>query len=370
MSNANNPNAFKNWISPELLEKMARALSRVHPGFRERELVGISKKLGPLELKDRVRLVAATLRELLPPDYPAALAILLRAAESPDLKGFGLWPFTELVQSHGLQHFDESMRALHFLTQKFTAEFAVRPFLIRYPEETLALLSGFARDPSHHVRRWVSEGTRPRLPWGERLAALIADPTPSLRLLEELKYDPELYVRKSVANHLNDISKDHPALVVRTLARWIREAPAAEREKIAWIARSATRTLVKKGDEAALDLLGVARDAQVKARKLRLNQAAFRVDDTLELRFEIESESAGDQKLVIDYAIHFVRANGERGPKVFKLKTFMLGAGERVEITKRHPLRAITTRTYYPGEHLLEIQVNGRIRLRKAWELR
>lgn len=369
MAKAENPNAFKNWIGPRLLETMARELARAHPGFPERKLTGIAKQLGPLELKDRIRLVAATLRELLPPDYPAALAVLLRAAESPDLKGFGLWPFTELVQSCGLEHFDASMKALYILTQKFTSEFAVRPFLIRYPEETLALLGQWTRDPSPHVRRWVSEGTRPRLPWGERLQALIVDPAPTLRLLDELKYDPELYVRKSVANHLNDIAKDHPAVVVRTLGQWIRGAPEAERDKIAWIARAALRTLIKKGDPTALELLGVARDAPVRARNLRLNQQSFRMNDVIELSFVIQSDSPSDQKLVVDYVIHHAGANGARRPKVFKLKTFVLRAGERVELTKRHALRPITTRTYHPGEHLLEIQINGRIRLRKAWEL-
>jgi 3-methyladenine DNA glycosylase AlkC len=369
MANADNPKAFKHWISPALLAKMARVIASAYPTFRARALTGLSKQLGPLELKDRVRLVSATLRELLPPDYPAALAVLLEAAESPELKGFDFWPFTEFVQAYGLMHFDESMRALHLLTQKFTSEFAVRPFLIRYPEETLALLGRHTRDPSPHVRRWISEGTRPRLPWGERLHALVADPAPTLRLLDELKYDPELYVRTSVANHLNDIAKDHPAVVVRTLGQWTRAAPAAERDKIAWIARRALRTLIKKGDPAALELLGVAPDAAVRARGLRLNQARFRMNEVIELRFVIQSESESDQKLVVDYLIHHAGANGARGPKVFKLKTFVLGAGERVEITKKHALRPITTRTYYPGEHLLEIQINGRIRLRKAWEL-
>jgi 3-methyladenine DNA glycosylase AlkC len=364
---ADNPNAFKHWIGDVLLGRLAGEIDRAKPGLDTRRLTALTPQLAPLELKDRVRLVRDTLREILPPRYPQALTILLKVARQPALKGFDLWPITEFVQAYGLGDFDRSLQALHQLTQRFTAEFALRPFLRQHHARTFAVLERWARDTNHHVRRAASEGSRPRLPWGERVPALIEDPRPGLAVLEILRFDPELYVRKSVANHLNDISKDHPAVVVATLRRWQREAGAPQRAHVQWTVRHALRGLIKQGHPGALRMIGASHRADVAVRDFTLTRKRLRVGDTLHFTLAVESTSTSPQRVVVDYILHFVNASGSHGVKVFKLKTFELPGKGRVELSKSHSLKPITTRTYYPGEHRLQIQVNGTVKHDVSW---
>lgn len=366
---AENPNAFKLWIGRPLLAKLAAALNRAHPETNTRALQRLAPRLEPLELKDRVRLVRDTFREILPPDYPRALDILLDAARDPSLKGFDFWPFTEFVQTYGLEHFDRSMAALHLLTQRFTAEFAVRPFLRHEPTRTFARMQEWAADPNHHVRRCASEGTRPRLPWGERVPALIENPAPGLAVIETLRFDPELYVRRSVANHLNDVAKDHPRLVCETLRRWRAECPPEQSPAFEALLKHALRGLVKRGDREALALIGVGTRTRVDASNLTLARSRVEVGGTLQFEVTVASTARAAQKVVVDYVIGFRKANGQESTKVFKLKTFELPAQGRITLVKRHSLRPITTRVYYPGAHRLAIQVNGAIVAERRWHL-
>jgi 3-methyladenine DNA glycosylase AlkC len=223
-------------------------------------------------------------------------------------------------------------------------------------------------DPSHHVRRAASEGSRPRLPWGERVVSLVEDPDPGLTVLEALRFDPEVYVRRSVANHLNDVSKDHPDRVIETLRRWRRECPAEHLRHLEWIVRHALRGLIKRGHPEALAFIGAA-PARVRAGALVLDAPRVRVGDHLEFTFTLVSTSDSAQKLVVDYMISFLNARGALSRKVFKLKTFELPARGRITLAKRHAMRPITTRVYYPGAHHLAIQVNGVVVLSRRWHL-
>lgn len=354
--------AFKNWMNAELVKKISNHIRHHYPEFNSKKFEELSKKLHALELKARTRLIAQNLQEHLPADYSKALRILLLAAEKPKsataaLKGFDLWPFTEFIQLHGLKNAEESLEALTVLTQKFTSEFAVRPFLIHHTELSLKYLNDLTDHPVHHVRRWVSEGTRPRLPWGEQLPHFIKDPTPTLKLLEKLKYDDELYVRKSVANHLNDISKDNPETTIKTLTRWKKDAPKEHQEKIDWITRHALRGLIKKGDPKALKLIGVNTEMNLKIRDFKVDKKSIKVGDKIHFEFEIESKHKG--MAVIDYVIHYRKARGESG-KVFKLTTKNLKPKEQVHIKKSHSFKPVTTRVLYPGTHHVEILANGK----------
>jgi 3-methyladenine DNA glycosylase AlkC len=207
-----NPNAFKLLIGESLINKYFKS-SQLTP----KEIKRIKNELLKLELKPRVRLIARELKKTLPSDYRKALKVLMKITREQKLTGFELWPATEFIQAHGLDDIDESLEALYELTQKFTAEFGIRPFINTHGDVIYKKLAKWKSDPSEHVRRWLSEGTRPRLPWGEKLQAAVRDPESGLRILEHLKFDASLYVRKSVGNHLNDIAKDHPELVVETL---------------------------------------------------------------------------------------------------------------------------------------------------------
>jgi 3-methyladenine DNA glycosylase AlkC len=362
-----NESAFKNLISPAVVEDLAREIAHVDPTFNRKGFLTVSKELPPLELKARVLAITSALRENLPSDYRKSVKILVDVLERGKLSGFSLWPFSEYIGQFGLEHFDESMDAMYVLTEKFTSEFAVRPFFLKDTAKTLRYFTKWATDPNHHVRRWVSEGSRPLLPWGARLPEFVKDPRPTLKLLERLKYDEELYVRKSVANHLNDISKSHPKLVLETLRTWQKSAPTKHEAKIAWIKRHALRTLIKKGDPGALRLMGVTGEARIRMSPLSLAKEKLKLGEKLEFHFEVRSTAAKRQKLVIDYVIHFVKANGELSPKVYKLKSIDLDPGEKIGIAKNHSLRPITTKVYHSGLHRVSIQVNGKVFSEKKW---
>ncbi len=368
--NEDKPSAFKHWINESVVNTLATALSKVSKDFNQHEFRKISKELPPLELKARVQLLSQALYQHLPKEFPQSSKLLLKSLEHGKLSGFMLWPYTEYIQSYGLAHRQKSLEALAQITELFTAEFAVRPFLKKYTHETLGFLLNCAGDSNVHLRRWSSEGSRPRLPWGERLDVFIQNPRLTLPILEELKYDEELYVRKSVANHLNDIAKDHPSVVLQVLAQWKKQAPDQHKEKIDWITRHSLRTLIKKGNPHALKLMGVSAESKVKVEKLALTSPVVAMGKNLEFQFKISSQSSKKQKLIVDYIIYHQKVGGKLTPKVFKLKTFELGPKESLLVQKKHSFKPVTTRKYYPGAHRIEIQVNGKIFAKKDWVLR
>jgi 3-methyladenine DNA glycosylase AlkC len=359
--------AFKNWISPEVVKLLGSELSAVYPEFNQKKFIKLSAKLAPLELKARVRLIAQELTTLLPTDYPEALKVIIEVIERDKLSGFSLWPFSEFMGTQGLEHFEESLGAMSVLTQKFTSEFAVRPFFLKDPHLVLKSFESFARHSNHHVRRWVSEGSRPLLPWGEKIPLFVREPKHTLPLLELLRYDDELYVRKSVANHLNDISKHHPAVLVATLSLWKKNCPIEHKPKIDWITRHALRTLIKKGDPAAMKLLGVKSSAQVRIQEFSLSKKSYRLGEGIGVKLELRSTTKTTQKLVVDYCIHFVKANGSLSKKVYKWKTFELKGHETQQLLKTHSLRKITTLKFYSGVHKLSVQINGQELASREW---
>lgn len=354
-----NPRAFKHAIDEAVVERYAAALAGPGfdaSGFRRAALDGLSER----ELKDRVTHVADCLFRAFGGDFRVGLGRLLdmlaasEAAPDDALAEMAFWPMAQFVEDHGLSHFDVAVPAMKQITRRFSCEFAVRPFLVHHPERMLAEMQAWARDPDVHVRRNASEGLRPRLPWGARLRAFVDDPGPVLEVLEILRDDPELYVRRSVANCLNDIAKDHPDRVMAVLERWNREPG----EHTAWITQRALRTLVKAGHPRALAILGFG-PPKVRIDDLRTDAGTYVVGDTAVLSFTLVSTTDTAQQLVVDYRVHFVKANGTRSPKVFKLTTLTLGPGERRELTRRQHLRPITTRRYHAGTHLVDVQVNG-----------
>ncbi|MBE2220044.1 MAG: DNA alkylation repair protein [Anaerolineae bacterium] len=358
---------FKDNLNSDLARSFGAQIQQAYPEFDASGFAAqIAPQLPPLELKERVAVFTEALHDYLPPDYAEAIDILLaifggenapEAGLFKETNGWAYWSIAYFVERYGLDDFDTSLAAMPTITKHFSCEFAIRPFLAAYPAQTLAVLDGWVSDPSPHVRRLVSEGTRPRLPWGMHLTQFIADPTPTLALLAKLKDDESEYVRRSVANHLNDITKDNPALAIAALQRWNEGEPSQE---IQWITRHALRSLVKAGDPEALALLGFGA-AQVSLSAFSITPDAIAMGDTLELTFTLHSQSETEQKLVVDYVIHFVKANGKTSPKVFKLKTAVLPPQQTFTIQKKHTIKPITTRRYYPGEHPVEIQVNGKI---------
>ena len=364
-----NPSAFKHWFNEELVLRLSNSLKKAYPAFNAKKFNEVAKKLPAFEMKPRVHLIRDAMWAELPQDYLKALPILLKSAELGNLKGFDLWPFTEFIQQHGLDHVEESLNALYVLTSKFTAEFAVRPFLVKHPKKTFSTLKKWTADKNEHIRRWASEGTRPRLPWGMKLHASIVDPTPGLEILEKIKFDDSLYVRKSIANHLNDIAKDHPDLVIETLKSWQKKVTAKDKAKLDWITKQALRTLIKQGYPKALEVMGFGGKAEVKLGELKLNKKKFTEKDILTFELEMISKSAKAQTLAIDYIIHYQKAGNKLSPKVFKLKVLELKPKEAFILKKNHSLKPVTTRKHYAGLHKLEIQINGKVLATAEWHL-
>jgi 3-methyladenine DNA glycosylase AlkC len=311
------------------------------------------------ELKQRIRHITVVLHDLLPEDYRAALDVLCQAM--PAVEGIVQWVFTDYVEVYGLDDWEASIPVLEAFTQRMSAEFAIRPFIVRYPERTLAQMLAWAGHEDAEVRRLASEGCRPRLPWGIRLQDLVADPSPILPILERLKDDESESVRRSVANNLNDISKDHPAVVLDLLRRWQAGAADDARSQVRWITGHALRTLVKQGHPEALELLGYGSAGEIAMHNLAVEPQSIHIGEQVTLSFDVESLAEEPLNLMIDYVVYHMRANGQLSPKVFKLTKRTIQPGEVLHIEKVHSFAPVTTRKYYPGEHAIEPKINGRL---------
>ncbi|TPP11775.1 DNA alkylation repair protein [Rhizobium glycinendophyticum] len=352
------PEALKHLIGAGTARDTADALARAWEPFdRAGFLADILPVIDGLELLQRGQCIADALRRHLPDDFAAAAKILhacLPSQERAALSGWALLSFNQYIATHGGGHLETALDLLKALTPHFTGEFGIRPFIAREQDRALALISGWVTDPDHHVRRLASEGTRPRLPWAMRLPALVRDPSPILPILEALVDDQEDYVRRSVANSLNDIAKDHPDLVADFVERHI---AGASKDRL-WLLRHASRTLIKKGHGKALANFGYEPLQDVTAM-LELRQDGVAFPGELGFRIELENTGASMRTVLLDYAIHHQKKDGSLTPKVFKGNTLTLAPGQTATIDKRHALRPITTRVYHSGRHRLEILLNG-----------
>lgn len=333
-------------------------LQQVQPGYES------------LELMARGQRIAHALQAHLPQDVPRALGVLvdsmdpsmgIDAAGEPDAgdrpySAFLYLPHSIYIGTHGLPHFEAAMAAQHALTQRFTAEFSIRPYLLHHQGATLARLRDWAQDDNAHVRRLVSEGTRPRLPWAPRLPAFQNNPQLALPLLDALKDDPSSYVRRSVANHLGDIAKDHPELAVGTARTWLQGAPAPREALV----RHGLRFLIKRSDAGALDALGVGHVVALDVRAARVLPARARIGDKVRIEVELHNPTPQSQRVLADLKVHYVKAHGGAAPKVFKLQTLNIPPGATVAVGKTLSLQQMTTRTHYPGAHQVELVLNGR----------
>lgn len=352
---------LKNHFGTPVVRRLGEEIAAVYRRF-DREAFERDALHGfeALELLDRGRHLGRILQRHLPSDYRAALDVLLatlpeKREPAGGMASFYYMPHTEFVRQFGLASVVASLRALHALTQVFTGEFAIRPFLEAHPELVLERLHDWTRDPNEHVRRLVSEGTRSRLPWAPRLRVFAADPAPVVALLELLRDDPSLYVRRSVANNLNDIGKDHPARLTAIAAAWM-DGSSPDRQ---WIVRHALRSAVKKGDPGALAVLGFGTKVSLRVIAQSIVPARPRMGGKVVIAVTIENPTRRAQKAVVDLAVNFVKANGGTSPKVFKLANLSLAAGESAALRKTISLADLTTRRHYPGKHPIGLQING-----------
>ncbi len=353
------PEPLKNMVDREVVEDIARRFVAADQTFDGASFVGdLMAEIADLELKPRIEAIARRIEAGLDTSYRDALGTVVAVATAePAIGGFAAWPLCTFVEVFGVDDPEASLPAMEHLTKRASCEFAIRPFLRDHWDLAYAQLLAFTEHEDEAVRRLPSEGTRPRLPWGAGVPRLKRDPGPGLTLIERLRHDPSETVRRSVANHLNDVSKDHPATVVETINRWVAEDPPVDKK----LASHALRTLVKQGDAGALEALGFTTDAAVTVDGFSVSPRIVEMGDRLELEVRLRSAASEVQRLVVDFVIHHVNASGGLSPKVFKWATVDLQPGEETVLTKRRPIQHASTRTYYAGRHVVELLVAGSV---------
>lgn len=346
------PEPLKNMFNHASLSELASSVKSVYRPFQTDEFLNsiFDETWDTLELKARCRKITVSLGAYLPAEYTKALTILEKAAVRFPFAVF----FPDFVEVYGQDecNWDFSMNALERTTQYWSAEFAVRPFIIKDEARMMAQMHGWSRHENEHVRRLASEGCRPLLPWGQVLVKFKKDPAPILPILEQLKTDSSPYVRKSAANNLNDISKTHPELVITLAKNWY-----GENEYTDWIIRHGCRTLLKKGNREVLALLGYDDTTSVEVQDFTLDTASVSIGEELSFSFTISAKSA--TKVRLEYGIDYVKSNGKRNRKIFQISKITIKEGERKLYTKKHSFANVSVRKHYPGTHSIVLIMNG-----------
>ncbi|MFY9152654.1 MAG: DNA alkylation repair protein [Prolixibacteraceae bacterium] len=348
------PEKLKNILIPdEQVFKLAQEIQSVYPEFDSERFTSevLNANWSKLELKQKMRRLTVCLKNNLPEDYPRALRIL--ELISPQFNSFMALSFSDFADCYGLEHWDISMNALAHFTSSCSSEFGVRPFLDHDPERAMQHFYRWADDENQHIRRLASEGCRPRLPWGMALPKFKKNPKLILPILEKLKNDPEEYVRRSVANNLNDISKDHPELVLELCEKWKGQSPEVDR-----IIKHACRTMLKSGNKRALMLFGFANPDQISISELSSDREKLKIGESIFFSFKLNNKAAKSQKIRLEYRVHYVKSNGKKSPKIFQISEGKFPPGEHT-ISKKQSFTDFSTRKHFAGEHRIEIVVNG-----------
>lgn len=349
--------------SPEYILALGKQIHSVWPAF-EVQAFQKSVLMGEWEsmaLKARMRRITETLRDYLPQSYSEAIAILKPV--STHFSGFAAMYFPDFVELYGLEDWDTSLPALAHFTQYSSSEFAVRPFILQDESRMMAQMSIWSVDENEHVRRLASEGCRPRLPWAQALPGFKQDPTAILPILLNLLQDASLYVRKSVANNLNDIAKDNPDIVVQWVEQYL-----GRHKHTDWILKHASRTLLKQAEPRILKLFSLGDIDHIAPVELLLNQSQVHIGEHLPFSFTLKTHSQSLGKLRIEYAIHFVKADAKQSRKVFKISESEFSEKQK-SYTRKHSLKQMSTRKHYPGEHKIELVLNGEVVAEQAFDV-
>ncbi len=311
-----------------------------------------------LSLKARMRRITEALGKCLPASYEDAIKVLFLIDES--CIGFPYLFFPDFVElfGQGEEYFDLSMKAIERFTQRSSSEFAIRPFILKDPERVMKQMMIWSKHPNEHVRRFASEGCRPRLPWGMALQVFKKDPSKVLNILEQLKSDSSIYVRKSVANNLNDISKDNPQAVIDVVKKWSNKNPHTD-----WILRKGCRTLIKAANPEVMELFGYTnfkdKGLEITGTSISVSPFSIKIGESCELKYELDIPKGESAHIRIEYGIDFVKARGNTSRKLFLLTDKTVPGGTHISGTKMHSFTDLTTRRHYPGKHQITLLVNG-----------
>lgn len=356
---------LKDMYNKKTINEFALSIKSAYPKFQTEDFSNdvFDHEWNDLELKGRMKKVTATLGKYLPKDYEESIHILNKIAH--EHSGFFAIIFPDFVETFGQdeKYLDLSIESLKRYTPYSSSEFAVRPFIINHEERMLKEMLLWSTDQDEHVRRLASEGIRPSLPWAIALPKYKKDPTPILPILENLKNDESLYVRKSVANNLNDISKTHPELVINIAKRWYGQSKHTD-----WIVKHALRTLLKRANKDALEIFGYHDSSMINVNDFNITKDKISIGDNLEFSFNISSSM--DTKVRLEYSIDFVKKNNKMSNKVFQISESNIKKNETKHYDKIHSFKDLSTRTHYPGIHSISLIVNGVEKEKKSFEVK
>lgn len=361
---------LKDLYSAPFYDRLAKSLSAAVPGFSKtqfRKLV-FSKDFEDMELKQRMKHTTAALHHFMPEKFSETALLLekiitqMRADGFPDDRLEYMF-FPDYIETYGMDDYKSAVKAFVFVTQFVSCEFAVRPFIVQYGSKMLAQMEQWSRHKNAKVRRLASEGSRPRLPWAMALPALKKDPSPILPILENLKNDTSESVRRSVANSLNDIAKDHPDIVIEIAAKW----KGVTKETDAVI-KHGSRTLLKQGHTAILQHYGLE-SRHVHVEHLEVHTPKVKTGGSLAFSFQLHNSQEQPVTIRLEYAIYYRRANNSYSKKVFKISEKTYAAHEKVRVQRKQSFKLITTRKFYAGEQQLAIIVNGEEKTLAVFEL-
>lgn len=351
---------IKDIYSTAFYERFANTLKHIIPAFSEQQFIKsiFDERFRSREWKDRMKHTTAVLHQFLPADFPAAVALIMKIidrlkAEHQGEDNLAYIFFADYIETYGLDDFEHSVSAFEFITQFISCEFAVRPFILKYEDKMIRQMFSWSNHESHKVRRLATEGCRPRLPWAMAIPSLKKDPSPILPILENLKNDPSESVRRSVANNLNDIAKDHPGIVCAIALKW----KNTSRETDAVI-KHGCRTLLKQGHKEILEHYGLG-SQDIVLSDFRILTPQVNTGDSLDFGFAITNRNKTTKMVRLEYGLYYKKANGSLAKKVFKISEKEYQPGEIVNIRRKQSFRLITTRKFYPGEHQLSIIING-----------
>ncbi|MBB2151205.1 DNA alkylation repair protein [Pedobacter gandavensis] len=361
---------LKNIYSPVFYQGLSEVLIQTLPSFDHKKFMMeiFDEDFENKELKARMRHTAKVLHQFLPADYGERVDLLVEvvqalrvARQGEDSLAYMFLP--DYIETYGIDDFENSMRAIVYLTQFVSCEFAVRPFMLKYGERMLSQMTAWSLHENHKVRRLATEGTRPRLPWAMALPELKRDPRPVLPLLENLKNDPSEWVRRSVANHLNDIAKDHPALVIEIAKQW-----KGKHKETDAIIKHGCRTLLKQGHVEILKHYGLDSE-HVHVGNFQISTPVTQIGGDLHFSFDLFNALQETQTIRLEYGLYYKRQNGSWSKKVFKISEKSYAAKEEVKVSRKQSFKLITTRKFYPGIQQLSIIVNGVEKVLKEFEL-
>ena len=352
---------LKNVYSPTFIDSLTKSLKHVYPSLKQKAFVKavFNSDWESKELKQRMKHLAYVLQKFLHHDYKLDIQTIIEwvhylKGDSESQQSFQYLFLAEYVEIFGREDLILSLKAIEELTQYTSCEFAIRPFLIKHPEKVMKQMLKWSTHKNASVRRFSSEGARPRLPWGMAIPAFKKDPTLILPILENLKNDVSLYVRKSVANNLNDITKDNPEVVIGLIKKW-----KGKSEHTDWIIKHGSRTLLKKAHAEVLGLFDLHTAVRCSVLNLTLNKKHTTLGDDISFSFELETDPKKESKLRIEYAVYYAKASGKTSRKLFKITEKMYTKASNVVISKRISFKDLSTRKHYSGMHTIAIVING-----------